>query len=320
MRFPYHDASSDQFESLVIEICRYLLGDGIQGFSSGPDGGRDGRFEGTAALVPSTASPHSGRFVIQAKHSENPVAKFSDTDFSGAAASAELTKEMPRIKALVDADECDHYYLFSNRRLGGNANSAIRNRIKTESGAPSVELYGIEQIDDIVKRYPKTMALAGLSELRLPMHVTPDDLASIIVALAEQKEGFKASVDDTLIARTPFDRKNELNNFGDDLAAALKRTYLRDFPIVDQFLAHPDNVELKERYLEAVAEFNDQIFEHVDGGASLGTVLLNLQRNLWHRDGDLARHKRLTKLVLYYMYWICDLGKNEANAQANETH
>ena len=84
MRYPYHDASTGQFEALVVELCVYLLGEGTHGFSTGPDEGRDSRFEGTAARFPSTAKPLDGKFVIQAKHTESPIAKFSDSDFSTA--------------------------------------------------------------------------------------------------------------------------------------------------------------------------------------------------------------------------------------------
>ena len=66
----YHNLSDLQFEELVIEFCAELLGNGVQGFVTGPDGGRDARFSGTAMLVPSETDPWSGKIVIQAKHTE----------------------------------------------------------------------------------------------------------------------------------------------------------------------------------------------------------------------------------------------------------
>ena len=41
MRYAYEDLSDDQFESLIVAICQFLLGAGVQGFATGPDGGRD---------------------------------------------------------------------------------------------------------------------------------------------------------------------------------------------------------------------------------------------------------------------------------------
>ncbi|MCP4657140.1 MAG: restriction endonuclease, partial [bacterium] len=68
--FLLHTLSSEDFEGLVVQICHRILGTGTFRFSSGPDGGRDGRFEGTASSFPSPAEPWSGGFVIQAKHTE----------------------------------------------------------------------------------------------------------------------------------------------------------------------------------------------------------------------------------------------------------
>ncbi len=64
----------DTFEELVIRICRDLLGKGVIGFAKGKDGGRDGRFEGTAQHYPSTSVPWKGKFIIQAKHTTNSEA------------------------------------------------------------------------------------------------------------------------------------------------------------------------------------------------------------------------------------------------------
>ncbi len=60
MKYAYEDLSPEQFETLVVLICKVLLGAGVQGFAKGPDGGRDAKFVGTAQLYPSTASPWSG--------------------------------------------------------------------------------------------------------------------------------------------------------------------------------------------------------------------------------------------------------------------
>jgi hypothetical protein len=70
MKIPFHDLSEDQFERLVLAICTWLLGPAVQGFSKGPDGGKDARFCGRAERFPSTTGPWEGRIVIQAKHTD----------------------------------------------------------------------------------------------------------------------------------------------------------------------------------------------------------------------------------------------------------
>jgi hypothetical protein len=309
MRYPYHDMYHQHFEELVVEICAEILGPGVQPFSTGKDGGRDARFEGTAAVFPSPSAPLAGKFVIQAKHTEDPCAKFSDKSFSSDAATSVLSLEMPRIIRLVEREELEHYLLFSNRRLGGEADSEIRKRVKGESGAATVELFGIERTDSLLKRCPEISTRCQLSELRAPLRVTPDDLATVIVAIARDKALFETAREIHTYERVAFAKKNELNNLSVEFAKMIRKDYFKDFPSVEEFLANPVNSDLVERYQEAAREFHEQIVAHRQQADDLGRLLVNLQRLLFERDGDLARHKRLTKLVIYYMYWICDLGE-----------
>ena len=70
MKYAYEDLSEDQFEQLVVLLCRHLLGMGVQGFAKGVDGGRDAKFIGVAQLLPSKAAPWNGTVIVQAKHSK----------------------------------------------------------------------------------------------------------------------------------------------------------------------------------------------------------------------------------------------------------
>src|SRR6187551_2449728 len=127
MKFDYEDLSDDQFESLIVLLCQRLLGISVQGFAKGPDGGRDAKFVGTAELHPSKAAPWTGTTIVQAKHVNGYNASLSDPDFYSEDSTATvLGEELPRIKKLRDDKELDHYMLFSNRRLTGNAESKLR--------------------------------------------------------------------------------------------------------------------------------------------------------------------------------------------------
>ncbi len=44
MKYSYEDLSDGQFEDLIIHIGQRIFGIGVQGFSEGPDGGRDAKF------------------------------------------------------------------------------------------------------------------------------------------------------------------------------------------------------------------------------------------------------------------------------------
>jgi hypothetical protein len=59
-------------------ICQEILGCGLIEFSKGKDGGRDGKFIGTANQFPSEKDTWNGKFIIQAKHTENAIATCSD--------------------------------------------------------------------------------------------------------------------------------------------------------------------------------------------------------------------------------------------------
>lgn len=308
-RYAYHDLYSAQFESLVVAICSVLLGAGVEPFSTGPDGGRDARFEGTALRLPSPAAPYAGRFIAQAKHTEHPFAKYSDPEFSGDAGSSVLTKEIPIIKRLVDDGELDHYLLFSNRRLSGNIASVIRNRLQEETGVTTVEVFGIERIELLLKQFPEIVRIANIAEVNTPLRVSPDDLAEVVLALADNKDSF-AKVKPTPIERTAFERKNEINGLSAKFADLIKRDYLLDFAAVRKFLAAATNADILQRYLEVVAEFNEQIVAHRHEWDDFGRALVYLQEILFNRDGDLNRNKRTTKLIIYYMYWNCDLGED----------
>jgi len=308
MRFPYHDSHDGAFEKLVLEICHGLLGT-VHGFSSGKDGGRDARFAGTANQYPSQAKPYEGKFVIQAKHTEDPCAKTGDASFSSPTnKTSVIEEELPRIKALVAGRELDHYLLFTNRRNGAIADAAIRKRVIDEAGVQSVGIFGIEDLDRFLARDPKLLDLAGMSELRSPLRVTPDDLAVVITSLASRTELFKVQGP---IRRTDFKQKNLVNNLSPSFAKIITRDYLPYTHAVDDFLGHPDNTELAERYDSAALEFNEMLIAYRDPKQPFDQQLVTLQKLLFDRDSDLARSKKLTKLVLYTMYWNCDLGETE---------
>lgn len=308
MHIDYHDLSDKDFEQLVIAICAEILGTGVAPFCSGPDGSRDGRFEGTAADLPNPIDPYKGKFIIQSKHTENPVGKFSDAEFSSEAASSVLSTEIPGVKRLVASKELDHYLLFSNRRMSGLIEGPITARIVKETGAATVQLFGIERIDMLLKRHPRALQTFGKQPLHLPLLVTCDDLAEVILAISSQVGSFEKAFVPEELERVAFQTKNEDNGLSADLAAYIRKEYVPQFEDLKKFLANPDNEEILSRYLAAAEELKEQIALHRKDYKLFDDVLVRITTLLFYRDGDLARKKALTKLVIYYMYWICDIG------------
>jgi hypothetical protein len=316
MKYAYEDLGDEQFERLAVLVSQKLLGISVQGFATGPDGGRDGKFVGTAELHPSKAAPWVGTTIIQAKHTNGFNRYFTESDFySVDAVNTVLALELPRIKKLRDAKQLDHYMLFANRRLTGNGETEIRAYISQGSGLPigSIYLCGIEQLELWLKIFPGVAVIAELDPVDSPLIVSPDHLAEVVEALAEQKDAISDLLDDPPTDRVSFEAKNEINNMTPEYALALRRNYLKETPIIRSFLAAPENLELQRKYESTVDEFQLKIIARRKDFQTFDRVMEYLIDLLFSRDAVLRKHgnKRLTRAMLFYMYWNCDIGEVE---------
>ena len=314
MKYAYEDLSDEQFEKLIVFLCQRLLGISVQGFAKGPDGGRDAKFVGTAELHPSKAAPWIGTTVIQAKHTNGYNRNFSEYDFYSATGTNNvLGKEIPRITKLRESEQLDHYMLFANRRLAGNAESEIRAFISNQCGisASSIYLCGLEQLEVWLKNFPEVPRLAGLDPVDSPLIVSPDDLAEVVQALARQMVEVQAVFDDPPTSRVPYEHKNALNNMTDDYAKAQRKRYLKETTQIRSFLSAPENLELLRLYESVVDEFQLKIIAKRKDYQAFDEVMEYLVDLLFNRDPILRQHahKRLTRAVLFYMYWNCDIGE-----------
>jgi hypothetical protein len=315
MKYAYEDLGDDQFETLVVLLAQRLLGVGVQGFSKGPDGGRDAKFVGTAELHPSKAAPWVGITIIQAKHTNGYNRSFSESDFhSKNGAKSVLGEEIPRIKKLRAAKQIDHYMLFSNRRLAGNAESEISTFISQSCGLlpGSIYLCGVEQLELWFKTFPDIPGLAKLDLVDSPLIVSPDDLAEVVQAIARHKEAVSAIlIEDPPAPRVSYEQKNVLNNMTAEYAKAQRRRYLKETPQIHAFLAAPENLELLHLYESVVDEFQLKIIANRKDYQTFDAIMEYLVDLLFSRDAVLRQHahKRLTRAVLFYMYWNCDIGE-----------
>ncbi len=314
MKYAYEDLSDGQFETLVVLLCQRLLGISVQGFAEGPDGGRDAKFVGTAELHPSKAEPWTGTTIIQAKHTNGYNRSFSESDFfSTSTEKTVLGQEIPRIKGLRTKKQLDHYMLFANRRLAGNAEDKIRSHIAKECGIPEASIYlcGIEQLELWLKTFSKVSRLADLDPVDSPLLVSPDDLAEVVQAVARQKDGLKAVLDDPPTPRVTYEQKNTLNKMSDEYAKAQRRKYLKETAQIRVFLAAPENSELLGMYESVADEFQLKIIAKRRAYQTFDEVMEYLVDLLFNRDPILRQHahKRLTRAILFYMYWNCDIGE-----------
>jgi hypothetical protein len=322
MKYAYENLGEDQFEKLVVFLCHELLGISVQGFSKGIDGGRDAKFVGTAQLFPSTASPWVGTTIIQAKHTNGYNRSFSESDFYRAKPNGKtiLGDEIPRIKSLYSKKELDHYMLFANRRLAANAESEIVSYISKLSGVPLASIYlcGLEQLEIWLKTFPKVVTLASLDLVDSPLIISPDDLSEVVQAFARQRDAIKGVLDDPPTPRVSYAEKNVVNNMTQEFADYQLRKYLKETSQIRRFLAAPENIDLLGLYESVIEEFQAKIISKRKDFQTFDAVMNYLIDLLFERDPILRQHahKRLTRAMMFYMYWNCDIGKTE-DAQAN---
>jgi hypothetical protein len=274
-------------------------------------------------MHPSTAAPWVGTVIIQAKHTNGYNRSFSELDFYSAASNnTVIGKEIPRIQNLRNAKQLDHYMLFANRRLTGNSETDIRSHIEAQCGVPATSLYlcGLEQLEIYLKRFPDVAEEANLDALDSPLIVSPDDLAAVVEALARQIDGMTALLDDPPTQRVTYEEKNALNNMTAEYAKVLRRKYLKETAQIRTFLAAPENIDLLRLYESVADEFQLKIIARRKDYHTFDQVMEYLVDLLFGRDAVLRQlgHKRLTRAVLFYMYWNCDIGEVE-DASSDET-
>jgi hypothetical protein len=315
MKYAYEDLSDEQFEVLIVLICQRLLGIAVQGFAKGVDGGRDAKFVGTAERHPSTAAPWKGTTIIQAKHTNGYNRYFSESDFySPTSDNTVLGEEIPRIIKLRAKKGLDNYILFSNRRLTGNAESEIRAHIsqRCQIAEESIYLCGLEQLEILLKRFPEIAEEADLDPVDSPLIISPDDLAEVVEALAQQKDVVRIVVDDPPDRRVTYAAKNVLNKMSVEYANAQRKKYLKETAKIQSFLSAPENDEILRLYEAVVDELHLKITSKRKNYQTFDEVMEYVADLLFERDATLRKHKRLTRAMLFYMYWNCDIGETKS--------
>ncbi|MCF6303224.1 MAG: V-type ATPase subunit [Devosiaceae bacterium] len=311
----YFDLSDDQFEKIVVAIGQRLFGAGLMGFAPGKDGGRDAKFKGTAECYPSAAEPWTGCTIIQAKHTNGINASFSDPAMCNVEKLTGLIcKEIPKIKALYESGEAQNYLLISNRKLSGIAEPKLTKLISEMTGMPieNIALAGTQQLDDWLELFPDAKASLSINPLQSPLIVSPDDLADTIEGFREAVQVVTVDEDrSTPTPRTSLEDKNLLNNMTPDFETALRKSYFELMFDIRKFLSDPINESFKASYQEAVDEFNLKIIAKRTDYETFDDVFNYLLDLLIGRSGILRSNKRLTRAMLYYMYWNCDIGRGK---------
>jgi len=312
MDYRLENINDNCFEMIVNTICQKILGTGIIEFAHGKDGGRDGKFIGAAQNYPSTKDSWSGKFIIQAKHTESPIASCSDKEFERT-----IDKEIVKIKELKANGEIDNYLLFTNRKYPAIKGERLVNKIIAETGIENCAIIGKEVINnqylnsnkDIVKQY-------GLHLNHIPFDFSDEEIKEIILAFKEQlpeiKEEIKEEVnklkqDFTFIDKKEKNKKNKLSEeyFNEHIAG----NSLMDFRKIEQFLNNPVNEDLKEYYFDTAHELNQIISLNRDNFGLFEELFVFIYKLICDGSTHLKGSKRHVTTFLHYMYYECLIGK-----------
>jgi len=253
--------------------------------------------------------------VIQAKHTNGYNRSCSEADFfNSKSGNTTVGEEIPRITNLRSTGELDHYMMFTNRRLTAGTEAAIRAHINASCGIniTSISLFGLDDLERLLRTFPDVADQADLDPVDSPLIVSSQDLAEVVEALARQRSVFDEVGDAPPVARTTYEDKNFINNMTADYAKGIRLRYLKEAAQIRAFLAAPENEALLRAYETIVEEFELKILAKRKDYQTFDEVMEYLLDQLFARDAVLRQrpHKALTRAIVFYMYWNCDIGKD----------
>jgi hypothetical protein len=302
-----YELGDEEFEALAVRICVEWLGEGVIPFAPGKDGGRDGKFHGKAAKFPDQTNPLEGHVVLQAKHVGIPGRSCSDQDFTRL-----LKAEHPKIKRLISEGICDHYIVFTNRRLTGGADEGLIKTL-TSLGLKSAHLVADERIAIVLDMYTAIrQSLPNLHDDN-PFQIEPDDLAEVIHAfhLFAQDLGETPFDADTDFARVRIGEKNQINGLSNHYyQEIIVAQSMPHFARIDQFLKNNRNKEYADLYYDSANEIKEQILLVRSKFENFDRVFNALYRQIQKQMTTFKHRRRLISIMLHHMYFHCNIGSS----------
>jgi hypothetical protein len=308
--FPIHDLSDDEFEALVAAICYYVLGTGTIIFAVGRDGGRDATFTGTAAKFPSPAMALKGKFVVQAKHTQNPVASCADAEFGRI-----LVGEHPKITKLVKGGELEHYLLFTNRKKPAGDGTKKEKALR-ELGLASAHLLGSEQLRLWLTLHSEIWSKLGFDRFETPLRIQTEDITTVVTAFHAALDGKPLDGRGEDFTYVPKPQKNKINKLSPGYWEEIRTRSLPYFKMIEDFLSNPRNIDFKDMYEDTADEIRRKLIAATPAFESFDEALTCIIDLVTANNPELRRRRRFATVFLHYMYYTCDIGQH---ADALET-
>ena len=312
-QFPYENLTDEEFEELVIRICKNILGIGCKTFSIGRDGAKDSWFQGQAEKFPSITAPWFGTFNIQAKHTKIYNASCSDNDFSVNRTSI-LDKEINRLKEIMPLTSFNNYLIFTNRKLTGSTHPIILRKLQDGIGITNVEIIGREQIDSYLTDYPEIAYQFGLYKFVAPLRFFEKDIKDVIIFFAENSKRISSDANDYIKSLNLIDKekKNDLNNLSKDYFEFIKSHSLQYFEEIEAFLRDPKNSVYTRMYANTVSDLQEVIIVERSRFTEFDHIIKHLIEYIVGNNQEKLHDLRsIVRVFVHFMYFNCDIGKTE---------
>ena len=300
-----YELEDTEFEDLACRICMQILGLGTISFSAGKDGGRDGRFNGTATKFPSSTSPATGKFVVQSKHTTVPGASCSDSVFQRL-----FKEEVPKITALASEGELEYYLLFTNRSLAGGMEKTLIKQLNRIKGVKDAWILADDPIRQHLDSFPDVWKSMGFPQA-LTFRFAPDDINEVVRAfyasVTTGSRQFESALDFGFVGK---DKKNAVNGLTKPYYEYMKRDSLPSFGRIRDFLQDERNSELRSLYHDAADELKQKIITFRSDFNNFDEVLTHVFDLIVSSNVTLRGKKRLVRTFLHYMYFDCDIGEH----------
>lgn len=156
--FELHILGWKAFEDLVTCVFRDILGQTLQIFAEGADGGRDAAFKGIWSPA-GTTDAHYGSYCVQCKHTSKVSKSLSVSVVNG---------EFEKVTRLAAEGLCDTYFLVTNYSVPADVAADLETRF-VKAGAKRAFVYGSEWLNQTIALNPRLRRLVpriyGLGDL-----------------------------------------------------------------------------------------------------------------------------------------------------------
>jgi hypothetical protein len=249
-------------------------------------------------------SPLAGKFIVQAKHTRNPVASCADADFGRI-----LIGEHAKIIALIEAGELEHYLVFTNRKKPAGDGTKKEKALR-DLGLGSAHLLGIEQLRTWLTLYSEIWSKLGFDRFETALRIQAEDLTIVVTAFHAALDGKTLAGRGEDFTYVPKPQKNKINKLSNAYWEEIRTRSLPYFKTIEDFLSNPRNIDFKDMYEDTADEIRRKLITATPPFESFDEALTCIIDLVTTNNPELRKRRRFASVFLHYMYYTCDIGQH----------